>query len=452
MKHLSELYNNIHDDFSLTIGTEMYDKNSIKERVDEYIHSLQQNDFVAVVTNDAFICTASLLAIWKQNSKAILISSDQSEAMIEELIGREKISVLITDEGVKRIRNGTFHHPGLCVLTSGTTGKPKIVHFPEDPVIANIDIAKESFGFSETDTILSPVSNTVTGLIMMLLLPSILSGSKVILKNITSPSNLVRTIETSNCTVLYGIPFLYKIMVNSQNWKSFYLPESVRLVLSSTSELDYYVNKAFYHQTGKVIYSIYCSSEVGMATINTSLPNEKSRGLVGQPVTEVSIKVLDASGKQLQANEVGRIFIKSPYCAKEYLNVSKSSDQTFTPSGIYTGDTGFIDYKGNVYVHGRESNVYNIAGYLVYPQEIETVIEKFPAVEDSLVVQKDTPYGNSLRADLVGENINLEELRVHCSNHLPKHKLPRDYNIVKNIPRNQSGKKIYPGKCPEVSI
>jgi acyl-CoA synthetase (AMP-forming)/AMP-acid ligase II len=190
----------------------------------------------------------------------------------------------------------------------------------------------------------------------------------------------------------------------------------------------------------------YGMTEAGPAFV--VMPQEevtKRVGSVGKPIPPTEIKIVDDDGNELLAHEVGELLTRLPGSQREYYKDDEATASTWTHDGwLRSGDLGYVDDDGFLYLVGRKKDLIVRGGHNVYPTDIESVILEHPAVREAAVVG--VPH------DVLGEDIAAfvvrkpdapvgdDELRAFCAEHLADYKRPRQVTFVDELPRNATGK------------
>lgn len=194
-------------------------------------------------------------------------------------------------------------------------------------------------------------------------------------------------------------------------------------------------------------YQSYGLTETSSQIVTLS-PEDSLRklGSAGKPLfpSEVMIK---KDGHEAMPNEIGEIAVKGPNVTKGYLNRPEANQENFSPDGwFFTGDVGYLDEEGYLYVIDRRSDLIISGGENIYPAEIENIILSHPAVKEAAVVGvQDPQWGQVPYAFYVVKNnqmINAEELAELCYQHLGKFKIPKKWKQIDEIPKNASNKVV----------
>ncbi|WP_207694383.1 O-succinylbenzoate-CoA ligase [Enterococcus sp. DIV0212c] len=166
-------------------------------------------------------------------------------------------------------------------------------------------------------------------------------------------------------------------------------------------------------------------------------------GSAGKPLMGMAIKIVDNKEQQLQPNEVGEILLKGENVVRQYLNGEQWQTVKWTADGWFkTGDMGYLDEDGYLYLVSRLSELIISGGENIYPTEIEHVLQEFSGVKEVAVVgEVDEKWGAVPVAYIVGEpTITVEKINTFATNYLAKYKLPKRIYLCHSLPKTASGK------------
>jgi len=169
----------------------------------------------------------------------------------------------------------------------------------------------------------------------------------------------------------------------------------------------------------------------------------KKIGSAGKPLTGIAIKIIDANEKQLEPNNVGEILLKGKNVVRHYLNGEQWQTVKWTPDGWFkTGDMGYLDEDGYLYLVSRLSELIISGGENIYPTEIEHVLQEFPGVKEVAVIgEPDEKWDAVPVAYIVGApSITAEMINAFAKQYLAKYKLPKRVYLCHSLPKTASGK------------
>jgi acyl-CoA synthetase (AMP-forming)/AMP-acid ligase II len=197
------------------------------------------------------------------------------------------------------------------------------------------------------------------------------------------------------------------------------------------------------------LVQIYGLTETGNTAVclrgedHLDLGSERLKA-AGRPYPGVALRVIDGQGRDLPAREVGEICIRSPANMVGYWNRPEATAETLVDGWVHTGDAGYLDESGYVYVHDRIKDMVLYAGENVYPAEIESVLCAHPAVREAAVIGvPDERWGELVKAVVVlneGASVRVRELLAFARASLADFKVPKSVDFVDALPRTPSGK------------
>ncbi|MFC9032688.1 AMP-binding protein [Streptomyces arboris] len=165
---------------------------------------------------------------------------------------------------------------------------------------------------------------------------------------------------------------------------------------------------------------------------------------VGVPGPDTVVRILDETGQEVPFGEQGEIAVRGPQVVSGYWNLPEATEAAFPDGELRTGDIGFMDAAGWLYVVDRKKDMINASGFKVWPREVEDVLYTHPAVREAAVVGvPDTYRGETVRAYVSlrpGTSVEPGELGTYCEERLAAYKYPREVEILTELPKTASGK------------
>jgi fatty-acyl-CoA synthase len=334
--------------------------------------------------------------------------------------------------------------PAAILYTSGTTGRAKgavLTHENLTWVALNCIV---DYDVVSTDVALmiSPLFHVAS--LGMGALPVILKGATVVLERGFEPGRALAQIERHGVTMLSGVPTTYQLMADHPTWGSTDLSTLERLTCGG-SAVPARVLKA-YEERGLSFSQGYGMTETSPGA--TSLPPKMTRvkqGSVGLPHFFTEVRVADENGAVVPGGSVGEIQIAGPNVFPGYHGLPAATAAAFTADGWFrSGDLGYRDADGYLYISGRISDMIISGGENIYPPELELLISEVDGVTGVAVIgMPDERWGEVPWAILTvrdAVSVDTDTLRDHLDGKIARYKLPRNVITVDELPRTASGK------------
>ncbi len=334
-----------------------------------------------------------------------------------------------------------------CLLyTSGTTGKPKGVMVPHRMVAWNGYNTAISWQLREDDV--SPIFTPLyhAGGLGAFLLPIFAIGGTIILHAGFDITEIWRTLERERCTVVLGVPTIYKLLMEAPEFETVDL-SSVRWLISGGAPLPLYIIEA-YQRRGVVFKQGYGLTEVGVNCFAMTVEESaRKKGSIGKPMMFTEARLVNAEGREVPAGEVGELLLRGPHVCLGYWNNPEATAAALDPEGwFHTGDLARRDADGFFTIAGRAKDMLISGGVNVYPAEIEGELLLHPAVKDAAVVAAPDPtWGEVGVAFVVPRGTPPpapDELAAFLATRLAKYKIPKEFVFVDELPRTPYGKVV----------
>ncbi|WP_246257081.1 AMP-binding protein [Amycolatopsis anabasis] len=335
-------------------------------------------------------------------------------------------------------------HGRTIMLTSGTTGTPKGARRPEPrslaPISATLDVIP--FQAGEVMLLAPPLFHILAFGHLQL---GALLGATFVLHRKFDPRRALDDLGQHGCTSLVAPPVMLQRMLEVPGAELSTCDSSaLRIVLSGGSALPTWVANRFIERFGPVLYNVYGSTEVSWATIATPRDLIEAEGTAGRPPRGTRVAVLGDSGEVQPIGEVGRIFVGNEMLFEGY---TEADAVTETQLGLMcTGDLGYFDEKGRLFIAGRADDMIISGGENVFPREVEDLLMLREDIREVAAVGvPDEEYGQRLVAYIVPEpgfEVSAGEVRAYVKRNLAKFSVPREVIFLDELPRNPAGKVI----------
>jgi long-chain acyl-CoA synthetase len=333
--------------------------------------------------------------------------------------------------------------PGLMLLSSGSTGDPKIVFRDGaslDAVSANM---VESIGMTRNDRVLMllPLCHSY-GFEHGFLAP-IYAGCTVHLCSRLDAGSLLNQWHQDAVTVFPGVPSIFELLATSDAAQP---AKAMRCAYSAGAPLPDSVYQQFRKRTGVQIGQLYGSTEVGSITYHDPNTADYEPTCVGVPMRGVEIRIVHSGerrfGQPSPTNSEGEVAVRAPSMLSYYVG---DPAPPFRDGYYMTGDLGRMDDTGRLHITGRLKLLIDVGGLKVNPLEVESVLARHPLVREAVVVPVQvTDTVCRLKAVIVpsgaAPRMIAKELRSFVRQHLSAYKVPRIFEVRDSLPRTTTGK------------
>ncbi|GAA1124417.1 long-chain fatty acid--CoA ligase [Citricoccus alkalitolerans] len=335
----------------------------------------------------------------------------------------------------------------IILYTSGTTGKPKgamLTHgnltWNSFNVITDFDIMSDSVAL-----MIAPMFHVAS--LGMGVLPTLLKGGTLVLEPRFEPGRVLELIERHRATFISGVPTTYQLLAEHPNWESADI-SSLRQLTCGGSAVPLRVLEA-YEKKGLSFTNGYGMTETSPGA--TTLPARYSRakqGSAGLPQFHTFVRIVDPMGEVCAPGEVGEIQVQGPNVIKAYWNRPEATVDSFVVaedgSWLKTGDMGYQDEEGFVFISDRLKDMIISGGENIYPAQVEQEISQLDGVAAVAVIGvPDEKWGEVPRAVIVvrdGHELTEEQVIGHLNGKLARYKIPKSVVFTEEMPRTASGK------------
>ncbi|HCT92727.1 MAG TPA: AMP-dependent synthetase [Lachnospiraceae bacterium] len=343
-------------------------------------------------------------------------------------------------EGLPGIREEDL---AMILYTSGTTGSPKGVMLTYHNLLSEAGNICEGHQLSRDDTALCVLPWFHINGLVITLISSILTGSRIVVARKFSVTHFWEYVDTYRVTWFSGVPTMYSHLLSrgkAGNWDI----RSLRFARSASASLPVAVLEAFEREFGVPVIESYGITEGGsQITTNPLPPGKRKAGSVGMPVG-CRIRILDPDGAELPPMREGEVAIQGENITEGYFHKPDENRTAFADGWFHSGDMGYLDEDGYLFLTGRIKELINRAGEKFSPREVDEVLYRMPQVELAAAVGvPDAIYGEETAAFIKlrkGTFLSEQEVLAVCREHLAYYKVPRYIYFVEEIPQGGNGK------------
>ena len=335
----------------------------------------------------------------------------------------------------------------LQVYTSGTTGHPKGAQLTNDNLVSVLPETLRQYNWNEADVILvclpvSHVGGSLWGL------AGFYTGARSVILSDAVPADILRAIADHRVTKILVVPALMRFLLQSPEIEQADL-SSLTLVIYAGSPMPVDLLGAALAKFRCGLGQLYGLTETsGGVTYLTPDDHRLCSGnrlrSCGRPLGRVEIRIVNAEGVDVPHGEIGEILCRSPQVMKGYWNRPEETARALTDGWLRTGDAGYVDAEGYLYIHDRLNDAIVSGGENVYPAEVEIALRAHPAVADVAVVGvPDDSWGESVKAFVVrtpNSDLTAFDVIAHARSRIAGFKAPKTVEFVDALPRNATGK------------
>jgi fatty-acyl-CoA synthase len=425
-------------------------------------------DRVGILCRNSPMFVHALLGVAKLGADIVLLNTAMGPAQLAEVIAGEKLMTVLHDDdfgaalspidgvwavGATQIQAMLHSHPKmwlapprrdsrLVILTSGTTGRPKGATRSSrsssvDGIAALLHLVP--YRLRDTTVIAAPFFHGWG-------LGNLLIGLGLSATVLTAPefdaAHTLSLVSEHRARALVVVPtMLQRICALPPTHLARADTDNLRIIASSGSALPGRLATGVLNRFGPVLYNVYGSTEVAVATIATPADLRRAPTTAGRRALGVRVEILDGHGQSAANATVGRIFVASSARFDGYTN---GHSKEVLNGLMSTGDMGYFDEHGRLFVVGREDDMIVSGGENVYPSEIEELLSSDERIAEAAVVGiDDDRFGQALKAVIVvapNRHVDVQELKELIARQLAKFKVPRIFEFVDALPRNATGK------------
>ena len=476
----------------LTQTTKLTNK-ELKNKVDQFarfleLSGIKYKDKVAMVLENSEYFIISLFAITKLGAIAVPINNFLKQDELEYIINNCEAKLLIASSEFKKelanvlentfvqkiiwtnnsskldennfcfdealnhinINEDIIHSPKLddiaiIIYTSGTTGNPKGAMLSYRNIFSNSIAGGERFKLTSKDRFIVylPMFHSFT-LGVMIIAPIYYNASIVVVKSIFPFSNVLKQVLLKRVTIFLGAPQIYNALNKAKIPWYFMWFNSIRLFISGSAPLSEQVlndfNKKF---KNAIMIEGYGLSECSPA-VSSNLFDKRKVLSVGLPFKTYEVKIVDDELLEVETGQIGEIIVRGDCVMQGYYNNETATDETIINGWLRTGDLGYVDKDGFIYIVDRKKDLIISKGINVYPREIEELIVKLDEVDAVAVIgiEDETKDEKIVAFVQLQENKNIDELSIkkYLKEHLANFKIPKHIYFIDELPKNATNK------------
>ena len=425
--------------------------------------TLQREQRVAVFCKNPFLAILAILTVWESGAAPVMLNYLLTDAEIQDEIALTNSKYVLLDSDIHfidsnnklfltdLIENGKEiplqeaeklfrqEQKAVYIFTSGSTGKPKAVEHTMMSLKAAYDAGNHFLGYMPTDVwLLSLPLFHISG--FSIVTRTMLSGASLVISESSNVSDIVTSLESNPITICSFVSTQLKKLVDETVMPS----KSLRFSLIGGGKAEVSLLQKAVHLQWKPC-AVYGMSETGafVTVLKPEILNLK-KGSAGYLLEGVQINISNDEMETVPNGEIGEIGIKSASLFTGYFNNRKESDERLVHGYFLTGDLGYLDGDGFLFVTGRKTDVINSGGEKIHPHEIENILLSFGNIQECCVIGIPHPvWGEAVTAAVTAkESGTLSENEIIRSLYklLPSFKVPKRVIILPELPKSALGK------------
>jgi fatty-acyl-CoA synthase len=430
-------------------------------------HGVGPGSTVGILARNGRGFVTSMVASAKVGADVVYLNSGFAGPQLADVVAHEGIDTLLHDDEFAGIATSsgaavtltgkelramarqrstipltpTRHMGRQVILTSGTTGRPKGALRGSPSSVDSLTPLLEVVPIRARDTVViaAPLFHA-WGLAHLGI--GLATSSTTVVQAQFDPEDTLAAIAQHRAGGLIVVPvMLQRILALGGEVITRYDTSSLRYIASSGSALGASLATAAIRRFGPILYNIYGSTEVSLASIASPSDLQAAPATAGRVAPGSTVRLLDDAGRDVPPGTVGRVFVGS---GARFDGYTGGGGKEQIDGLLSSGDLGHFDVEGRLFIDGRDDDMIVSGGENVFPAEVEELLAAHPAILEAAVVGvPDEQFGQRLKAFVVprsGASLTAAEVKAHVRDHLARYKVPRTVAFVDELPRTTTGK------------
>lgn len=339
------------------------------------------------------------------------------------------------------------------VYTSGTTGLPKGVVLNNACFFTVRDIMEQNgldwIDWNPDDVSLISFPGLSTAGLSFSMQGFAAGVTNVVIK-LFNGQDAVRLIRGLGVTTTFLAPSMLEMMLSEPDAGQDTFGSLRKVIYSASPMPEALLLRCLKTMPHTEFVQVYSATEAGNAVTvlppADHVPGSHVLASVGRALPGITVKIVDEDGRELRAEQTGRICIRTPAVMLEYWQRQEATAETLIDGWLHMRDAGYLDQDGYLFLHDRIDDTIIVAGQNVYPAEVEKALANHPAVADVAVIGvPHERWGEAITACVVlrpGHTVRPRELMLSLKGQLAGYKIPTQYDFVDSLPRNPTGKVV----------
>jgi len=411
------------------------------------INVMNKRDEVSYIVND---CDAKALITSEEILDQVPDKAETGKLQVIYSVGKSDLlpsgaqpfaKLLEDDLTLPHWENMESSDPLAILYTSGTTGKAKGAVLTHGNVVSNIYATNHHTRMAPSDALICylPLFHCFGQNFIMN--SAINAGARLILHRRFDPEEIFSSMVENKVSMFFGAPTVFNRLLQTSDIARYF--GNTRYFFSAAATLNVKIENDWQAALGEVIHQGYGLTECSpFAAYNHDFAHQV--GSVGSPIENVEMEIFDPDNQRMKPGELGEIVIKGPNVMQGYYNKPEETAQTIWDGWLRSGDIGFRDEQGYFFIVDRVKDMINVAGFKVWPREVEEALYHHPKVREVAVIgEPDEDRGESVKAVIVlqeGIDLSEDEIIAYCAERMAAYKVPKSVEFVTSLPKNAAGK------------
>ena len=363
--------------------------------------------------------------------------------------GHERFNDVLKAGATLKFTPVTIGHDDHAFLqyTGGTTGVPKGAILTHRNMVANLMQAYawvRSYTEDGNDLVVTALPlYHIFALTANCLTFMRLGAANLLIVNPRNIPGFVKELGQYKFTAFTGVNTLFNALLNNEDFKKIDFSR-LKLVLGGGMAVQKSIAEKWEAVTGGPLVQAYGLSETSPAVTINPFDLKEFTGSIGLPISSTYVKIVDDDGNTQPIGEVGEILVQGPQVMKGYWNRQDETDKVFDSENyLRTGDMGYMDEQGFIFLVDRKKDIIIVSGFNVYPNEVEDVVSRHPGILEVAAVGVDNgAMGELVKLFVVRKDPALTEQEIikFCREELTNYKVPKQIEFVDELPKNNVGK------------
>ncbi len=331
----------------------------------------------------------------------------------------------------------------LLTMTSGSTGDPKPITLTQACKIRRaLDGAQALYGLGDAEVVITSTPMYHSLGFRLALLPLLIGGTSVILPHF-SPRGWIAAVQQQRVTFAIMVSSHLE-QIEAQLAREPQSLDSLHTIVSSSALLRPELKQRCIERFACDFHECYGASEVGIVTNLAPADGQTNLHSVGKALDYVELAIVDDQGRPVAVSTVGEIICRTTTRFSGYFGQPEATMASVRDGFFFTGDLGYLDDDGYLYLAGRKKDMIIVGGTNVYPEDVEAVLMSAPGVRECAVIGvADSYFGEAVLAVVIADpeaELDKRRLRAFCAQSLADFQQPQAYEVVSSLPRTALGK------------